>query len=154
MTKAALTIVIVFLMQTAAPPAIATIEGVVRNASNGAPLPGVQVTAIRVANSGTGRSQGSKAMLDVLTDASGRFAITDLSAATYRVYAVRAGFGAMEYNQHPLSRMGEPIELGSGQTITNIDFSLPVAGVVTGHVTDVSGAPSCTNRGRPIGAHL
>jgi len=77
----------------------------------------------------------------VMTDADGRYEVTDLPAAKLNVTAtkvdyVRAGWG----QKRPLGP-AEPIDLAAGEVRQNIDFVLQHAGAIAGKIVDEFGDP-------------
>src|SRR5688500_4523025 len=77
----------------------------------------------------------------VMTDASGRYEITDLPAGRYKLFVARLGFVTIEYGQSRPFEPGRDLELFDGQTLDGIDFALSRGGVITGRVTDQNGEP-------------
>ena len=76
-----------------------------------------------------------------VTDLSGRYEIADLPAGRYTVTASRAGFVTISHGQTRPNEMGRPVELGDGQTVERINFSLPRGAAVTGRIVDEYGEP-------------
>jgi len=70
------------------------------------------------------------------TDEDGRFRITGLRAASYRVKAFAPGFFAKGFDGY-----GQTISLNEGEIVDGLSFALGRAGVITGRVTDRSGNP-------------
>jgi hypothetical protein len=77
-----------------------------------------------------------------VTDGDGRYELTDLQPATFRVAAERSGFLRFEYGQRRASEPGESIDLENGGHRQNIDISLPSPGVISGRLMDDVGDPA------------
>ena len=90
----------------------------------------------------------------VMTDNEGRYEIRDLSAARYRVFAIRSGYLQMDFGARrpgsgarsipTASERGIAIDLADGQVFDHADFRLPRAGVITGRIIDEYGDPLIT----------
>lgn len=80
-----------------------------------------------------------------VTDADGRFQITNVPAGRMTVQALAEGFVAKQSTSFENS--GKTITVAEGETIENVDFTLTRGGVVTGRVTQSNGQPV-------IGEHL
>ena len=76
-----------------------------------------------------------------LTDDNGAFNFTDLPAGRYTVTVSKTGFVSLSYGQRRPLQAGTPLQLGDGQQLTGVDFSLPRGSVIAGHVMDESGEP-------------
>jgi 5-hydroxyisourate hydrolase-like protein (transthyretin family) len=109
------------------------IRGRVVRADTGEPLRRVQV---RVDEWSTGDHSGPAA---TMTDAEGRYELTQLPAGRYQLKATRGGYVEVAYGQRRPFERGRPVELGEGAVLQNIDFALPPGGVVTGRVVDDTG---------------
>ena len=119
------------------PPAPRAGTGVIRGrvvrADTGEPLRRVQV---HVAEWSSGDGSGPAA---TMTDAEGRYELTQLHAGRYQLKATRGGYVEVAYGQRRPFERGRPLELGEGAVLRNIDFALPPGGVVTGRVVDETG---------------
>jgi protocatechuate 3,4-dioxygenase beta subunit len=119
------------------PPAPRAGTGVIRGrvvrADTGEPLRRVQV---RVDESSTGDLSGPAA---TMTDAEGRYELTQLRAGRYQLKARRGGYVEVAYGQRRPFERGRPLELGESAVLQNIDFALPPGAVVTGRVVDETG---------------
>jgi protocatechuate 3,4-dioxygenase beta subunit len=111
------------------------IRGRVVRADTGEPLRRVEV---RVDEWSTGDLSGAAA---TMTDAEGRYALTQLAAGRYQLKARRGGYVEVAYGQRRPFERGRPLELGEGAVLQNIDFALPPGAVVTGRVVDEIGEP-------------
>ena len=76
----------------------------------------------------------------VLTDDNGAFDFTDLPAGRYTINASKTGYIQLSYGQRRPLQAGTPLQLLVGQQLKGVDFSLPRGGVITGRVSDESGA--------------
>ena len=76
-----------------------------------------------------------------IADEDGQYEFQKLSAGTFRVIAMKAGFVTMEYGRRRPSDSGEPIELRQGETRARVDIALPRPGALVGHVVDEDGEP-------------
>jgi len=108
------------------------IRGRVVRADTGEPLRRVQVRV----DEWTGDHSGPAA---AMTDAEGRYELTELRAGRYQLKATRGGYVEVAYGQRRPFERGRPVELGEGAVLQNIDFALPRGAVVTGHVVDETG---------------
>ena len=119
------------------PPAPRAGTGVIRGrvvrADTGEPLRRVQV---RVDEWSTGDRGGPAS---TMTDAEGRYELTQLPAGRYQLKATRGGYVEVAYGQRRPFERGRPVELGEGAVLQNIDFALPPGAVVTGRVVDEIG---------------
>jgi hypothetical protein len=109
------------------------IRGRVVRADTGEPLRRVQV---RVDEWSTGDGSGPAA---TMTDAEGRYELTQLPAGRYQLKATRGGYVEVAYGQRRPFERGRPLELGERGVLQNIDFALPPGAVVTGRVVDETG---------------
>jgi hypothetical protein len=109
------------------------IRGRVVRADTGEPLRRVQV---RVDEWSTGGLNGPAA---TMTDADGRYELTQLAAGRYLLKATRGGYVEVAYGQRRPFERGRPLELAEGAVLKNIDFALPPGAVVTGRVVDETG---------------
>jgi hypothetical protein len=109
------------------------IRGRVVRADTGEPLRRVQV---RVEEWSTADHSGPTA---TMTDAQGRYELTQLPAGRYQLKASRGGYVEVAYGQRRPFERGRPLELGDKTVLQNIDFALPPGAVVTGRVVDETG---------------
>ena len=79
---------------------------------------------------------------ETLTDAEGRYEITQLPAGSFRVSAVLDNIG-VAYGARAERPMddGEPVIVAPGQTVERIDISLPRPGVIVVKLIDEAGEP-------------
>jgi hypothetical protein len=76
-----------------------------------------------------------------LTDAEGTYEFTELPAGRYTVNVSKTGFISLSYGQRRPLQAGTPLQLGDGQQLGGVDFTLPRGSVIAGHVMDESGDP-------------
>ena len=74
-----------------------------------------------------------------MTDAEGRYELTQLPAGTYLLNATRGGYVDVAYGQRRPFDRGRPLKLSEGAVLQNIDFAMPPGAVVTGRVVDEVG---------------
>jgi protocatechuate 3,4-dioxygenase beta subunit len=111
------------------------IRGRVVRADTGEPLRRVQ---IRI-DEWSAKDQSGPA--STMTDAQGRYELTQLPAGTYLLKAARGGYVEMGYGQRRPFERGRPIEVAEGAVLEHIDFAMALGGVVTGRVVDEMGEP-------------
>ena len=75
------------------------------------------------------------------TDVEGRYELKELPAGRYTLMASKGSFVQLAYGQVRPFEQGKPIEIGDGQTLEKVDFSLPRGGIITGHIVDEFGEP-------------
>src|SRR5262245_16691597 len=109
------------------------IRGRVVRADTGEPLRRVQVRI----EEWSAKDQSGPA--STMTDAQGRYELTQLPAGTYFLKAARGGYVEMGYGQRRPFERGRPIEVAEGAVLQNIDFAMTLGGVVTGRVVDEMG---------------
>jgi 5-hydroxyisourate hydrolase-like protein (transthyretin family) len=133
MTKAILIAVSCLVLQASQPrPAI--LQGHVVRQGPGTPVAHARVVAAKV-----GGSQSDYRTM--VADEKGRFAFSDVTAGTYRVYTSREGYLQGEYGRRAVGASGVPVVLGEGQTSPDIVVSMTLTGVIAGRVLD---------RGKPV----
>ena len=110
-----------------------TIRGRVIRADTGEPLRRVQVHI----DEWSAKDQSGPT--STMTDAQGRYELTQLPAGTYHLKATRGGFVEVGYGQRRPFERGRPVEVADGAVLEHIDFALPVGGVVIGRVVDEMG---------------
>jgi protocatechuate 3,4-dioxygenase beta subunit len=93
------------------------------------------------------RAQVSVAALDqpvrrmVNTAADGSWEINALPAGRYTVSVSKPGFVTVQYGQRRPFESGTPIPLAAGQSLEQINMTLPRGGVITGRILDDNGDP-------------
>jgi protocatechuate 3,4-dioxygenase beta subunit len=100
---------------------------------NDRPAPGNQGFAIDLQGSGAGEDYV------VLTDAEGRYRVTNLPEGKYEAH-VSIG-GCVREKPSPNESLNESLSLSEGALRENVDFALVRGGVITGRVTDADGRP-------------
>lgn len=116
--------------QTAPTKGTARLRGVVVSAESGSPIRRATVRAT---------AREFRDTRTILTDADGRFEFQELPAGHYAIEVSKAGFVTMAYGQRYAFEAGRPVELGDGQLLNDISFSLPRGGVITGRILDEYG---------------
>src|SRR5687768_14057382 len=116
-----------------APAAVGTaiIRGRVVELGTGVPVRRVQV----VARAGEAANQSHT----VMADDSGRFELTKLPAGRYQLSAAKGGFVTLQHGQRRPLEPGRPLVVANGQTLTDINFTLPRGSVISGRVVDPFG---------------
>jgi hypothetical protein len=75
------------------------------------------------------------------TNEDGVYELAQLPAGRYTVNASKAGFITLSYGQRRPLLSGTPLQLGDGQQLSGIDFSLPKGSAIAGHIHDETGEP-------------
>src|SRR5262249_32320697 len=114
-------------------PGTGTIRGRVVRADTGEPLRRVQI------HTDEWSAKDQSGPMSTLTDAQGRYELSQLPAGTYHLKASRGGYVEVEYGQRRPFERGRPLELAEGAVLENINFAMPLGGVVTGRVVDEMG---------------
>jgi hypothetical protein len=76
-----------------------------------------------------------------LTDERGGYEIGNLPAGRFQVVAIKTGYLMLGYRARRPNGGGKHVDVGPGEVVAGVDFSLPRGGVLTGHVTDEHGEP-------------
>jgi protocatechuate 3,4-dioxygenase beta subunit len=104
-------------------------------ADTGAPLQDAEVTL------------SGERLRRVTADDAGRFEFTNLPAGRYNLSAGRPGFVTLQYGGiwSPATSTaidaGKTLTLADAEVLSDVDFSLPRGGVITGRITDEFGTP-------------
>ena len=77
----------------------------------------------------------------VTTDASGHYRAEDLDPGRYRLIAQRNGYIAQKYGERARNHDGMLVSIRRGQTLSDIDFRLFAAAVITGRVVGDGNEP-------------
>lgn len=101
--------------------------------TEGRPLRGARVS---VFSSTYRKSWGGRSNPD------GTFEVAKLPAGDYMLTAMKPGYVNMEYGSKKSNGAGRTVHLADGQRLEKIDFQLPRACVITGHVLDEYGEPA------------
>ena len=124
------------------PEDLCTVAGKVLNESTGEPVKDAMVVIAQF--KGNAPSGG----YTVMSDAEGHYEAAKVQPGTYRVMASRAGFMLADYGlsaprlgQPNATPAGRPLNIASGQKISDIDFKLRPFGVIAGRVIASGGAP-------------
>jgi hypothetical protein len=108
-----------------------SIEGRVVAEVTGAPVRRVEVSA--TADAGDSRR--------TLTDADGRYRISDLPPDRYRITYARAGFVSLDLGQRGPFTLGREVEVGEGEAVRGVDVRLTPGAAIVGRVVDEAGEP-------------
>lgn len=111
----------------------AVIRGRVTAAGSEQALPHVEVRAV------SGPLRVNKA---VLTDADGRYEISELPAGKFTVTAFKSNYVRAAYGQRRPLGPGQPIDVADRAAVSRIDFVLQRTGVITGRIVDEYGDPA------------
>lgn len=114
------------------PAGTATLRGTVVAADTGAPLRRAQVR-LSAPESRDGRVAS--------TDGAGRFEFRDLAGGRYQLSASKTGFVQLSHGQRVPSDPSRTLQVGDGETLSNVALALPRAGVITGRLVDDYGEP-------------
>jgi protocatechuate 3,4-dioxygenase beta subunit len=107
------------------------IRGRVFAAGANTPLRRVQMTLTLPDNREFGRV--------ITTDAQGRYEFSGLPAGRFTLRASKPGYVGLSHGQRRPYEAGTSIALAAGETITSMDFALPLGAVIAGRVTDEFG---------------
>jgi hypothetical protein len=106
----------------------ATISGLVKRDSDGAPLPGAHVVAILVVRPDLKHH--------AVADDNGNYAINPLPKGTYAVFAEAAGYKAEFYKDKRDLISADHVSVQDEEKAGDIDFSLATASAISGKVVD------------------
>jgi protocatechuate 3,4-dioxygenase beta subunit len=76
-----------------------------------------------------------------ITDDTGRFVMTGLTAGQYTISADKTGYLRMNYGATRPSRLGMSVVLADGERATGLSIALPRAAAISGKVTNGAGEP-------------
>jgi protocatechuate 3,4-dioxygenase beta subunit len=113
------------------PAATGRITGRVLDAATGRPMKLARVTV----NAPDIGQRGAQ------TDEGGVFDLTGLPAGRYTLTVSKAGYIGLSYGQRRPLQPGTPIQLGEGQHLKGVEFSMPRGSVIAGFVYDEIGDP-------------
>lgn len=108
------------------------ISGIVVSAKSGEPLANTSITAVQ--------SSTRKAVAETLTDATGRFRISDVPDGKYDLVASRKGYVTSSFQQHD-GGISTAIVTGDGLTSTGLLFQLEPEARIYGTIQEDSGDP-------------
>ncbi len=115
-----------------------TLAGQVFNAATGEP---VSKAALTLQRANAAASQAAPPRYTTTTDGSGRFAMKDIEAGSYRLSAARSGFIDSAYGEKAPGRPGTTIALDQTHSLNDLVLRMTPQGVVTGRVLDSDGDP-------------
>ncbi|HEY1913914.1 MAG TPA: carboxypeptidase regulatory-like domain-containing protein [Vicinamibacterales bacterium] len=78
---------------------------------------------------------------NAVADADGRYEFRNVEAGDYRISASKPGFLVLEYGQQRAFEHGTVVTIKNGETIENVDITLPGGGAISGRVMDAHGDP-------------
>ena len=127
---------ILLLVQLAVAPAqsAGSLDGTVVRLDNRDPVEGVQVVLISTALSeDPARPTPSRS---TVTNAQGKFILTNVAPGTYRLTFSANGYVRQEYGQRAFPGRGTQIPIAAGQTLKDLTATLMPTGTVAGTVHD------------------
>jgi hypothetical protein len=86
-------------------------------------------------------SGGDPARAGVITDDSGQYVITGVTAGRHTIHVSKVGYVTSSFSRRS-SKMNREVVVADRQTLNGIDFALAVGGVIVARVTDEQGDPS------------
>jgi protocatechuate 3,4-dioxygenase beta subunit len=123
---------------------LGSIQGRV-TATSGNPIAKVTVTLLgpsaTMQRPATALAQPGQTVLELTSDADGKFAFSGLKPGAYRLRANRDGFTAVEYGQKSPNGVGSLISLAAGQSLNGVALTLTQKGAITGRIVDSNGLP-------------
>ena len=110
------------------------IQGKVVAADGARPLRRARVSLATVGGGAEGRRT-------VSTGLDGSYTFKELPAGRFRITVTRGGYLQLEYGQRRPGEPGRPLQLGEGEKLEKVDFTLPRMSGIVGRVTDENGEP-------------
>ncbi|KOR30818.1 hypothetical protein TI04_03965 [Achromatium sp. WMS2] len=110
--------------------------------TNGTPLPGIYALLMVLFTSGTSQYWDMGTYAE--SDANGNFDLSGIPDGTYRVCYYNSpsnNYAYACYQNAADVEFATDIQIASGSTVTGVNAALPLAGRITGKVTDTSGNP-------------
>ena len=77
----------------------------------------------------------------VQTDESGSYILSGLEPGQYTLRVSKPGFISLSYGQRRPRQPSTPLDVLAGQTLRNVDVTLPAGSVITGRIVDEDGSP-------------
>jgi protocatechuate 3,4-dioxygenase beta subunit len=115
----------------------ATIEGVVVNETTKEPLRRVEISLYQSGKNGGGIG-GNNSAYSAVTDAAGKFRIEDIEPGEYIFYHHRTGYVD---SRAAFGASSQSLKLGTGETLTDLHYSLLPQAIIAGRVIDDEGEP-------------
>ena len=142
MIATCLALILIGQQQPQKPPeATAIIRGHIIAGDTGQPLRKVQVRLTPTDLPPGPSAPAGRESRAATTDGDGNYEFRGLPAGPYFLYASKPGYIGLEWGQPPPTQGGKPLEVGAGQTIEHIDFTLQHGGVIAGRIFDEFGEP-------------
>jgi hypothetical protein len=110
-----------------------SISGIVIKMADSAPLKKVRVVL-------TSADEPNRTVV-AITNGDGRFALKSIEPGPYRLYVSRVGFVSAGHGQRTPDAPGAVLTLRTGQDLTDLQFRLIPAGVISGKIYDDDGEP-------------
>jgi len=122
-------------------PATRVVSGVVRDAVTRAPIAGARVRAAAFNHEWCEPCLANYGLVNTITDSAGRFSIDD-APKTFVLEADQTGYAEGGFGiRRPVGRAAR-IDLAPGQRLDDLEILLFREAVITGRVTDETGAPA------------
>ena len=116
-----------------------SITGTITDATSGTAASGIAVTAYSYTTTSTSYAGSAT------TDSTGRYSITGLNTANYKVEFSGAGYLTQYYNDRQTLTSADTVNVTYGQASTGINAAIQEAGAITGTVTDASSQAGLAN---------
>ena len=110
----------------------AVISGRIVAGNTGQPLKRARVVAT---------ARETRRRVVVQTDEAGRYVLRGLGNRHYTLTVSKPGFITLSYGQRRPRQPATPVQVGAGQHLRDVNFTLPTGSVVTGRVANEDGTP-------------